>query len=128
MSAASGLSRVILRLGRNPDQGAPDGDDHRGYVLVAPLDADGFLDPKLWAEKRDECTVRRFHPTETAADGWLRHANGVWRFWYDEADEGPEEPGVGLGDHRFRPGEYVTIRERGGEPLAFRVDDVQYLP
>jgi hypothetical protein len=33
-----GLTRVILRLGRNPDAGLPDGDDNYGYVIHAPLD------------------------------------------------------------------------------------------
>lgn len=128
MTAASGLTRVILRLGRNPDQGFPEGDDHHGYVLMAPLNADGFLDGDLWASRKQECTVRRFHAVETAADGWLRRRGDSWYFWYDEADEGPEEPGWKLGEHRFRVGEYVTIREGHGAPLAFRVTDVQYQP
>ena len=116
-TAGAGLTRVILRLGRNPEQGFPEGDDHHGYVLMAPLDADGFLDPALWAAHKDACTVRRFHAVETAADGWLRRRGDNWHFWYDQAEEGPEEPGVKLGAHRFRVGEYVTIREEGGAPL-----------
>lgn len=128
MSQPSGLTRVVLRLGRNPAQGYPDGDDHHGYVLMAPLDADGFLDPAVWSQRKADCTVRRFHPAETAADGWLRRRGDNWYFWYDEADEGPDEPGVKLGAHRFRVDEYVTIREGAGEPLAFRVADVQFQP
>jgi hypothetical protein len=128
MSQTSGLTRVILRLGRNPEQGFPEGDDHHGYVLHAPLNADGYLDADLWATHKEACTVRRFQAAETAADGWLRKRGDSWYFWYDEVDEGPAEAGVKLGAHRFRVDEYVTIREGAGEPLAFRVADVQYLP
>lgn len=116
-----GLTRVILRLGRNPDAGFPDGNDDYGYVIHAPLDADFMLDEALWREKREQCTVRRFHPHETAADGWLRHRGGNWYFWYDEADEGPDEPLFKLGSHELRPGEYLTVREGDGDVLTFRV-------
>lgn len=128
MSTLSGLTRVVLRLGRNPDHGFPEGDDHHGYVVMAPLNADGFLDPALWAAHKTSCTVRRFQAGETAADGWLRRRGDSWLFWYDEADEGPEEAGVKLGAHRFRVDEYVTIREGAGPPLAFRITDVQFQP
>jgi len=38
------LTRITLRLTRNPDAGFPEGDDHHGYVVVAPVDGDGKLD------------------------------------------------------------------------------------
>ncbi|HVZ98697.1 MAG TPA: hypothetical protein VG841_00115 [Caulobacterales bacterium] len=114
-----GLTRVILRLGRNP--GYPEGDDHYGYTIHAPLDGDGQLDPELWREKREHCTVRRFHPDEPAADGWLRRRGENWYFWYDEDDEGPEEPLFRLGAHRLVVGEYVTVRESDGDVMTFRV-------
>ncbi|MEZ6023245.1 MAG: hypothetical protein R3C16_07520 [Hyphomonadaceae bacterium] len=116
-----GLTRVILRLGRNPDAGFPDGNDDYGYVIQAPLGADSKLDPVLWREKREHCTVRRFHPQEAASDGWLRHRGDNWYFWYDEEDEGPEEPLYKLGSHELRPGEYITVREGDGDVLTFRV-------
>lgn len=116
-----GLTRVILRLGRNPDAGFPDGDDEYGYVIHAPLDADNKLDSTLWREKKDQCTVRRFHPNEAASDGWLRHRGDNWYFWYDEEDEGPAEPLFKLGAHELRAGEYVTVRERDGDVLTFRI-------
>jgi len=117
----TGLTRVTLRLGRNPAAGAPEGDDHVGYVLVAPLDADLRLDPALWSQRREECTVRRFRPGEAPADGWLRHRGAHWSFWYDEADEGAPEPVWRLGSHRLAVGEYVTISEPGQSDLTFRV-------
>ncbi len=118
-----GLTRVTLRLGRNPQAGFPEGDDHNGYVIYAPLDADLRLDPHLWAQRKRECTVRRFRPGEAASDGWLRHRGAQWFFWYDEADEGPAEDVDDLGGHRLAIGEYVTVREGGGVPLTFRVAD-----
>lgn len=121
----TGLTRIILRLGRNPEAGVPDGDDHHGYAIVAPLDAEDRLDAKLWAERRRACTVRRFRPGEAASDGWLRHRGDHWFFWYDEADEGPAEPVDNLAAHRLSLGEYVTIREGGGDPLTFRVAESQ---
>lgn len=116
-----GLTRIILRLARNP--GFPDGDDHHGYVLHAPLNADGYLDAAQWREKRVDCTVRRFHPDEPIADGWLRHRGEQWYFWYDEEEEGPEEPAFKLGAHRLAVGEYVTITEGDGQSLTFRITE-----
>jgi hypothetical protein len=116
-----GLTRVILRLGRNPEAGYPDGNDDYGYVIHAPLDADGKLDSALWRDHREQCTVRRFHPNEAVADGWLRLRNGQWYFWYDEEDEGPEEPLYKLGAHELRPGEYITVTEGDGDVMTFRV-------
>ncbi|MBL8542506.1 MAG: hypothetical protein JNJ63_01740 [Hyphomonadaceae bacterium] len=118
-----GLTRVILRLGRNPEAGYPDGNDDYGYVIQAPLDANGKLDAALWREKREHCTVRRFHPHETPADGFLRHRGEHWYIWYDEADEGPAEPLIKLGSHELRPGEYVTVREPDGDALTFRITE-----
>lgn len=115
------LTRVILRLGRNP--GFPEGDENYGYTIMAPLDADGWLDPTLWKANKEACTVRRFHPKDEAADGWLRHRGDNWYFWYDEEDEGPEEPVFKLGTHRLTTGEYVTVREGDGDVLTFRVTE-----
>ena len=46
------LKRIVLRLARNP--GIPDGDDRQGYVLVAPLNADGKIDLEAWREHREK--------------------------------------------------------------------------
>lgn len=118
-----GLTRVILRLGRNPAAGYPDGSDEYGYVIQAPLDGDGKLDAELWRQKREHCTVRRFHPHEAPSDGWLRHRGLNWYFWYDEGDEGPEEPLLKLNTHELRAGEYVTLREGDGDEMTFRVTE-----
>ena len=117
------LSRITLRLARNP--GHPDGDDRQGYVLVAPLNGDGLIDVDAWREHRKACTVLRFHPDpDESADGVLTHRGSHWMFHYDEPEEGPDEGGYHLGEHVFRPGEYVTIADHGDEPRTYIVSEV----
>ena len=114
------LHQIVLKLARNP--GFPAGDETQGYVLVAPLDQDGRLDPDEWRKKRDVCTVVRFKPGEDRdADGLLTHNGTHWFFHYDEVREGDDEPVFRLGDHRLAAGEYVTIHESDGESLTYRI-------
>ncbi len=118
------LTRIVLRLGRNPDAGYPGGDDHRGYVITAPLDRDGKLDIDLWRTNPKGCTVVRFSPDEDEkADGWLTHRGSHWFFHYDEDDEGPDEPVYRLGDHTMRLGDYLTIHEADGDDLTYKVTE-----
>lgn len=122
------LTRVVLRLGRNPDAGYPDGDDDFGYVVVAPLDKDGLLDPAQWRTAKDKCKVVRFTPDhDDDADGWLSHRGEHWFFRYEEDEDSPEEPVYRLGDHRLRVGEYVTIHEADGDDLTFKVTEARPL-
>lgn len=118
------LTRVIMRLGRNPDAGFPDGDDRYGYVIIAPLDRDGKLDLALWRANKAACTVDRFSPDpDERADGWLSHRGSHWFFRYDEEDEGPDEPLFRLGDHFLRIGDYLTVHEADGDDLTYRVTE-----
>ena len=122
------LTRVVLRLGRNPEAGFPEGDDDMGYVIVAPLDKDGVLDPELWRANKERCTVFRFTPDHADdADGWLTHRGNQWHFHYDEEHEGPDEPVYRLGDHKLRVGEYVTIHEADGDDLTYKVTEARPL-
>ena len=43
------LSRIVMRLARNPGTEFAGGDDHRGYALTAPLTDDGHLDDAAYA-------------------------------------------------------------------------------
>ena len=118
------LTRVVMRLGRNPQAGFPDGDDRHGYVVVAPLNGDGKLDLELWRANKAACTVDRFSPEPAdKADGWLSHRGANWFFRYDEEDEGPDEPVFRLGDHTMKIGEYLTIHEADGEDLTYRITE-----
>mgnify|MGYP000005022117 FL=1 len=118
------LTRVVMRLGRNPKAGFPDGDEAHGYVVIAPLDKDGKLDIELWRANKAACTVDRFSPDPAdKADGWLSHRGSHWFFRYDEDDEGPDEPVFRLGDHTMRIGDYLTIHEADGDDLTYRVTE-----
>ncbi|MGD2133364.1 MAG: hypothetical protein PVI23_11265 [Maricaulaceae bacterium] len=118
------LTRVTMRLGRNPDAGYPEGDDAHGYVVVAPLDKDGKLDLELWRAHKKACTVNRFGPNDDdLADGWLTHRGGKWFFHYDEDEEGPDEPVYRLGEHQLRLGDYLTIHEADGDDLTYKITE-----
>jgi len=119
------LSRIIMRLARNPGTEFAGGDDHRGYSLIAPLTADARLDAGAYAKAKDACVVRRFAPDEDPADGHLVRQGARWFFDYDETGgELDDEPVYRLGDHRFAVGEYVTITDEDGRPLTYKVVEV----
>lgn len=117
------LSRIVMRLARNPGTEFADGDDHRGYALVAPLTADGMLDEGAFKANRDKCTVRRFAPDEDAAEGRLARKGERWFFDYDEGDA-DDEPIHKLGQHKFLLGEYVSVADEDGRMLTYKVTNV----
>jgi hypothetical protein len=117
------LSRIVMRLARNPGTEYADGDDHRGYTLVAPLTADGMLDEGAFKANRDKCTVRRFAPDDDPAEGKLARKGERWFFDYDEGDE-DDEPIHKLGQHRFALGEYVSVADEDGRMLTYKVTNV----
>ena len=119
------LSRIVMRLARNPGTEFADGDDHRGYTLVAPLTADGHLDAAAYTKVKDACTVRRFAPDEDPVDGRLDHRGQRWSFEYE--DEPNDEPVHRLGQHRFAVGEYVSVTDEDGRPLTYKVTEVTAL-
>ena len=119
------LSRIVMRLARNPGTEFAGGDDHRGYALTAPLTPDGLLDADAYAKARSECVVRRFAPDEDATDGRLSRRGTRWFFDYDDADSSDDEPVHRLGEHRFAVGEYVTVTDEDGRPLTYKVVEVQ---
>ncbi|MDQ0463914.1 hypothetical protein QO010_001685 [Caulobacter ginsengisoli] len=118
------LSRIVMRLGRNPGTEFSGGDDHRGYTLVAPLTADGLIDEAAYAKHRAACTVRRFAPDEDAVEGRLNRRGQRWFFDYDDEDASDDEPLHRLGEHRFSLGEYVTVTDEDGRPLTYKVMEV----
>ena len=118
------LSRIIMRLARNPGTEFADGDDHRGYTLVAPLLDDGKLDLDAFQKAKAKCSVRRFAPDEDAVTGRLARKGQAWFFDYDDADDADDEPVHRLGEHRFAVGEYVSVADEDGRLLAYKVTDV----
>lgn len=118
------LSRIVMRLARNPGTEFAEGDDHRGYTVVAPLIEDGKLDVDAFQKARADCSVRRFAPDEEAVTGRLARRGQTWYFDYDDADDADDEPVHRLGDHRFTVGEYVSVADEHGRMLAYRVTEV----
>jgi len=120
----SALKRVTLNAARSKE--FPEGSIRHGYEFVAPLTETGRIDVEGWKAHRGECFVRRFWGNEAPQRGLLVHRPGgrggsTWAFEYASSvapDE--EEEGYRLGDHEFRVGEYVSIREEG-ELKPFRV-------
>jgi hypothetical protein len=119
-----GLSRIVMRLARNPGTEFADGDDHRGYALVAPLTPDGKLDEPAFREHRGDCTTRRFAPDEDPVEGRLARRGERWFFDYGDSAEA-DEPLYRLGEHRFAVGEYVSITDEDGRLLTYKVTEVQ---
>ncbi|WP_419255359.1 hypothetical protein ACN2C6_07900 [Caulobacter sp. ErkDOM-YI] len=122
------LSRIVMRLARNPGTEFAGGDDHRGYALTAPLTADGHLDEAAYAKSKAACSVRRFTPDEDAVDGLLARKGARWFFDYDNSDSADDEPVHRLGEHRFALGEYVTVTDEDGRPLTYKVMEVVPVP
>ena len=119
------LSRIVMRLARNPGTEFAGGDDHRGYVLTAPLTGEGLLDEQAYGSAKADCHVRRFAPDDDAVDGLLKRRGERWFFDYDEEDSADDEPVHRLGEHRFAVGEYVTVSDENGRPLTYKVVEVQ---
>ena len=105
------LSKIRLELARCKEH--PDGAHDIGYEFAAPLKEDGRIDAESWGKNRDHCRVRRFRPGEEDDIGHLLHKRGgSWAFHYDiHSDEEEDEAGYRFGDHAFRLGEYVSVRE-----------------
>jgi hypothetical protein len=118
------LSRIVLRLARNPGTAFAEGDDHRGYALVAPLTPAGLIDIDAWPAVRAECVARRFAPEADPALGRLaRHGRG-WAFDFDDEAEADAEPIYRLGEHPFEIGGYVTVTDHTGKPMTYKVTEV----
>ncbi|MCA0200081.1 MAG: hypothetical protein LCH56_04500 [Proteobacteria bacterium] len=118
------LKSVILELARNSQ--APHGDRDWRYEFRAPLDERGYFDPKAWDDFKELCTVRRFQNGALAETGLLcRTAGGRFFFSYRPGFE-DDEPVFRFADHRFAPGEYVTITEHDGVARTFRVVGVNH--
>ena len=117
--------QIRIALAREP--GHPDGDDEIAYIFVAPVDADGRIDPKLWRAQREACRVSRQRPNQRDEFGHLvYHPGGAWGFHYDGETKLPDELGFHFADERFVVGEYVSINEHG-KMHTYRVTTVSHL-
>jgi hypothetical protein len=117
------MHEIRLELARDHD--FPQGSSRHGYVLRAPLDGEGRLDPAAWRAHAPQCTVRRFWSGEDDEQGRLVHGRHGWIFTYGGDEE--DEPLFRLGEHRLKPGEYLSITEHDGVQRTFRVVRVTQL-
>ena len=114
--------RIILRLARNPGHEHAEADDHRGYTLTAPLTEDGHLDAQTYSTNPERCSVRHFAPDIEPQMGRLaRHGRG-WAFDYGDIGADDEKL-FRLGEHRFDVGDYVSVVEKSGEQLTYKVTE-----
>ena len=109
------LYHIRLEMARNKD--FPEGNVHRGYDIVAPLDADGHLDAAAWKKQPAASTVTRFWDGERTALGSLLHHRNGWVFDYDSTTLAEDESGFRLSSHIFKVGEYISIRDHGADEL-----------
>ncbi len=113
------LVRVRLELARSP--GFPGGSAWHGYEFVAPLTVDGHVDVKTWSDTKELCHVTRFWGDDSEERGSFVHSRNAWYFSYLATRDSKTEVFFKLDRHRFVPGGYVTITERDGQQLPFRV-------
>jgi hypothetical protein len=125
-SLPSCFRRIRLELAREP--GHPEGEWNVAYIMVAPLDDEGRIDPDQWKKHRDACRVARLRPNEPESRGHLVHRpGGSWAFQYDISGEArSDESGYHFQDERFVLDEYVSIKD-GGKMRTFRVVGVSHL-
>ena len=81
------LNRIVMRLARNPGTEFADGDDHRGYALIAPLTGEGKLDAAAFRAHKADFKVRHFAPDEDPQEGKLAHRGERWFFDYGDDAE-----------------------------------------
>ena len=113
---------IRMELARNRD--FPEGSQHHGYLLHAPLDREGRLDLDEFKAGQSRATVEEFWGDIDPKRGKLRHRNrNLWSCSFGANDE---EPIFHFGDHCFVPGEYLTVRDLSGKDLTFRVTSVTH--
>jgi hypothetical protein len=111
---------IRMELARNPE--FPEGSQHHGYILHAPLDRNGRLNVPEFEAERSRAAVEEFWGDTDPKRGHLVHRNQtLWSFSFGKSDE---EPIFHFGDHIFSPGEYLTVRDLSGANLTFRVKSV----
>ncbi|HTR15197.1 MAG TPA: hypothetical protein VMI72_18590 [Roseiarcus sp.] len=121
------LRKVVLYAARSKE--FPQGSIRHGYDFIAPLTDDGQIDLEAWKQHRNECFAHRFWADEPTLSGLLVHRAGgrggsTWAFEWSSGDAEQEEEGYRFGDHAFKVGEYVSVREEDGHMLTFRVASV----
>lgn len=117
--------RIRLEVARSRD--FPTGSARHGYELILPLLADGRIDEKTLKATPEPATVHRFWEGDGDAVGQVKHQRGRWLIAYEPG--GPDdEPLHRFAEHKFRMGEYVSVREGAHAEHAFKVVSVRPAP
>jgi len=118
------LRHIHLELAR--DQEHPAGSAQFRYEFIAPIDGDGLIDADAWKLTRERCRVKRIAADEQVEVGHLIHRpGGSWAFHYDvKGDPRHDEAGYRFSQHRFAPGEYLSIKEQDGALRTYLVKAV----
>ncbi len=114
------MTWYMIRLDLARTRDFPDGSREHCYLLCAPLDVHGIIDGETLAGRPDRATVLRSWPDAPEMTGYLVHKRKGWTFSYAPGDA-DDEPLFHLETHPLREGEYVTVTERDGTPLAFEI-------
>jgi hypothetical protein len=116
--AVGGLCQMRL----NPVSDAAKG---ISYLFIAPLDAKGQIDVRLWHEMRGACRVFQIRADAPVRMGTLFHRRGQsWTFQYDGRTVSADDSTIRLDDRPIEPGRTVWIANHGVE-AEYRVMSVE---
>jgi len=101
----------------------PEGSSMHGYELHVPLTRAGKLDGDFWQTHRPHCGFQRFWG-DTHERGEIRHRTHGWSLSFGPSGE-QNEAIFRADEHRFAPGEYLSIKERDGVTRTFRIASVR---
>lgn len=113
--------RIVMELAR--EAGRPQGDSQHRYVLVAPLGADGRIDPHGLKQHQSGGRVVRDLDGVRRVGQLVHGPGGRWWVHYEGADAPEDELVFRLAEEHLQVGEYVSIMREDGEH-PFRVVEV----
>ncbi|MCW3797914.1 hypothetical protein OMW55_08870 [Sphingomonas sp. BN140010] len=112
---------IRLELGQTRE--FPNGSASRAYLLRLPLTAEGAIDVATLDRTPEQATVRRLWPSEPDLSGHAVRRDGKLAFI---ARQGAAGEAFSEFDARpFNEGTILTILERGGRLLPFRVAELR---
>ena len=112
-----------IRLELSRTSTFPNGSAGRAYLIRAPLDEHGSIDPVAVKQNPTEATVRRFWAAEPDQYGQVELANGRWVFRMNGVGET-----IGrLGPEPIQLHDQITVEDADGTVLPFRVVSIRDL-
>lgn len=121
------MNMYRIRLQLTGTGKVPQAVEQCGYELEIPLTKELHIDAESWSKNRDIYKVTRFWVKEETRRGHLeRQLNHVWYFEYSE-DGVRSEPTFQLDKEEFYVGQFINLRDHGGEMHIFKVTEVTAL-